>query len=277
MQPDETFVVIDDEKEIRTLVELALARTGRTVIGFDDGDDALRFLSSGVPVDLVVSDIAMEGYDGHRLLRHLRSDPATASTPVLFVVEGDDVRAAIGGLSDRGVSVVHKPFDIDGLRRAAESAVLHRPREAPLRDRVTGLLTRADFDQFVENAIEDRARSGAPCAVIFGVVAFESSDAPDRDEAFRRVADIVHNQLRGSDVACRAAESAFATLHRACDHAGAAIVAQRIVAAVGHDRGCASVSVRVGVASVSGADGDAEAASLMRSAESAASTGEPIP
>src|SRR5690348_48235 len=103
MERRETVVIVDDDREIRTLMELALSKPGRTLVGFGDGQAALDFLASADAVDLVVSDVLMEGFDGHRLLRHLRANARTAATPVIFVTAAEAALERIGGLGERSV------------------------------------------------------------------------------------------------------------------------------------------------------------------------------
>ena len=56
-------LVVDDEKNLRTLYETELAEEGHTVILASDGKEALRLLETERP-DLVVLDIRMPGLDG---------------------------------------------------------------------------------------------------------------------------------------------------------------------------------------------------------------------
>ena len=67
-------LVVDDEKNLRTLYETELAEEGHTVILASDGKEALRLLETERP-DLVVLDIRMPGLDGLETMgRMLASD-----------------------------------------------------------------------------------------------------------------------------------------------------------------------------------------------------------
>jgi DNA-binding response OmpR family regulator len=67
-------LVVDDEKNLRTLYETELAEEGHTVILASDGKEALRLLEAEKP-DLVVLDIRMPGLDGLETMgRMLASD-----------------------------------------------------------------------------------------------------------------------------------------------------------------------------------------------------------
>jgi diguanylate cyclase (GGDEF)-like protein len=268
MQRNETIVVIDDDDEIRTLVEIALARPGRTIVGFGDGDAALRFLSEAERVDLVVSDVLMEGYDGHRLLRHLRSNARTAPTPVIFVGEIDNPDERIGGMHDRGVEHVLKPFDIDALRQRVDAALLRGPVRAAVRDGVTGLPLREQFQADLDDALRAAAGGSSPLAVCAVAVLDGAPPAVDRDERLVRIAKIVSAQLRATDAAAFMGDGRFAMLHRACDAAGAVLIASRILAAVAADPLCVRAGIAVGIAAAS-APVAADAATFLRTADEA--------
>ena len=57
------ILIVDDEKNLRTLYDTELAEAGYKVILASDGNEALRLLESEKP-DLVVLDIRMPGPDG---------------------------------------------------------------------------------------------------------------------------------------------------------------------------------------------------------------------
>ncbi len=262
----QTIVVINDEREVRTLIELALARAGRSIVAFGDGQQAIDFLGgSESAVDLVVSDVAMEGFDAHRLLRHLRASQATAVTPVIFLTphDVDDERepADIEGLVER----LATPFEVAALRERAD-ALLARPRQAAtMRDPETGFHTRERFEAVLAAALED-APPDTSVAVSVALI-----DGDDRDGTIARVARVVSSHLRAGDSAGRLTQHSFATLHPRCGAQGAAAIATRILEAVKTDAGCARITLSLGVA-VAGEPRTADPGDLIEAARSAAGT-----
>ena len=79
-----TVLVCDDEPVLRMLVRAALERGSYTVVEACDGDEALERTRSEQP-DLSLLDMMRPGRSGAEVLRELRSDPATAATPVIML------------------------------------------------------------------------------------------------------------------------------------------------------------------------------------------------
>ena len=108
-------LVVDDAADIRLLAELVLSMAGFTVDAASSGSEALRLLAAGDLPDIVVLDVQMPDLDGWETLSRLRSDPRTASLPVvLCTVKGlpeDTLRGWTLGCD----GYLGKPFDITGL------------------------------------------------------------------------------------------------------------------------------------------------------------------
>ena len=78
------ILVVDDEANIRRLVEIHLRHAGHRVTTACDGNDALAKLRAERP-DLILSDVIMPHMDGFELLRRLKADPEMASIPVVLL------------------------------------------------------------------------------------------------------------------------------------------------------------------------------------------------
>lgn len=110
MKP-ERILVVDDERDIRTVVGMALTMVGGFVVEECAlGEDAVRQATAFGP-DLILLDVMMPGLDGPSTLRQLRQSPRTADTPVIFmtakIMPGEvEHYREIGA-----VGVIAKPFD----------------------------------------------------------------------------------------------------------------------------------------------------------------------
>ncbi len=79
-----SVVVVDDDRDVRHLMEYVLTEAGHSVVTFSNGADALAHLRRAAIVpDLVVSDLVMPGVGGAELERQVAADGRRV--PFLFV------------------------------------------------------------------------------------------------------------------------------------------------------------------------------------------------
>ena len=76
-------LVIDDDEPARYLAAHILRSLGFRVVEANDGTSGLRYAREQPP-DVIVLDLRMPGLDGFAVLEELRSEPATAETPVVI-------------------------------------------------------------------------------------------------------------------------------------------------------------------------------------------------
>lgn len=109
--PLRRVLVVDDDDDIRLLLEELLRGAGYGVHTAKDGRDALRTFHAN-PTDLVVLDLSMPELDGFETLERLRD---LSDVPVILLTarggEIDKVRGFRGGADD----YVVKPVDLDEL------------------------------------------------------------------------------------------------------------------------------------------------------------------
>ena len=106
-----TVLYVDDEPDIREIVELALGLVdGLDVRVCESGERALQLLPDITP-DLVLLDVMMPGTDGPTTLQRMRADPRFAGIPVVFVT-AKAMPAEVARFRDLGAAaVIAKPFD----------------------------------------------------------------------------------------------------------------------------------------------------------------------
>jgi len=104
-------LIIDDDADIRLIAGMSLARVGgMEVIEADGGLEGARKAREEHP-DVILLDMMMPTMDGTETLAVLRAQPATATTPVIFLTAkaaGAEVER-ITALGAAGVLI--KPFD----------------------------------------------------------------------------------------------------------------------------------------------------------------------
>jgi CheY-like chemotaxis protein len=79
-----TVLLIDDSRFLRKANELALSRSGYSVLAAGDGEEGLLLACEKVP-DLIVLDMMLPKMPGLQLLHQLKSDPRTAAIPVIVL------------------------------------------------------------------------------------------------------------------------------------------------------------------------------------------------
>jgi two-component system OmpR family response regulator len=115
-------LVVDDEPNIRELVQVALKFHGCSVTTAASGKDALRQAETGQP-DLIVLDVMLPDMDGFEVCRRLRS--GGNEVPVIFLTARDTSSDTVTGLALGGDDYVTKPFSVEALV-ARVRAVLRR-------------------------------------------------------------------------------------------------------------------------------------------------------
>jgi two-component system OmpR family response regulator len=118
----ERLLLVDDEDNLRSMLEAALRYEGFDVHAASSGRDALAVLEEQPP-DMIVLDVMMPDLDGFEVCRRLRNDGVR--TPVLFLTARDATDDKVRGLTLGGDDYLVKPFSLDELV-ARITAVLRR-------------------------------------------------------------------------------------------------------------------------------------------------------
>jgi two-component system response regulator MprA len=115
--------IIDDEANIRELLEIGLSVAGFEVRSAGDGAAGLLLVRDFVP-DCVVLDVMMPRIDGIALLPMLRR---LTEVPILMLTARGDVRDRVEGLDAGADDYLPKPFEMSELVARIKSA-MRRPQ-----------------------------------------------------------------------------------------------------------------------------------------------------
>lgn len=110
MQPKLIYIVEDDEN-IRSMVQYALTGNGYRAVGFEDGQAFFQRMEQELP-NLILLDIMLPGEDGLSILRRLRGQDATALIPVLMLTAKAEEMDKVRGLDLGADDYMGKPFGI---------------------------------------------------------------------------------------------------------------------------------------------------------------------
>ena len=118
---EKTILIVDDEENIRGLIEMAGKHEGFKVISACDGEDANAKIASHTP-DLIVADLMMPKQGGYEFLRGLHSS-GHGRIPV-FVITGSSLDSSTVAMIRQERNVVE--FFAKPLRLAPFLALLHQ-------------------------------------------------------------------------------------------------------------------------------------------------------
>ena len=143
---DETILVVEDDDEVREVAIAMLTELGYRVVKARDAASALVVLDSGIPIDLIFTDVMMPGtLRSPELAR--KAKERLPNVAVLFTSGYTQNAIVHGGRLDPGVELLAKPYTRDALARkvrhvlanqAQRRAGVRVPQRPPKRDVLKG-------------------------------------------------------------------------------------------------------------------------------------------
>jgi two-component system alkaline phosphatase synthesis response regulator PhoP len=121
------ILVVDDEKDIRDLLDFNLAKNNYGVRSVGTGEDALAAIKNEIP-DVVLLDLMLPGMDGLEVCKQLRGEAATKELPIIMISAKGEEADVVVGLELGADDYVTKPFSPRVLL-ARIRAVLRRREE----------------------------------------------------------------------------------------------------------------------------------------------------
>jgi two-component system cell cycle response regulator len=235
-------LVVDDDPDKLSLLEVALTMAGYEVRTAHDGEEGLAAIASFDP-DLVVSDVMMPRMNGYELARKIRENPQTKFIPIIlqtaagFKAEGQRLGSEVGALG-----YFTDPTDLDLLLSRARTlldfkAHLDTCEEAAFTDHLTGLANRRRFERQLEREVARTSRYGhAFCLLLLDIDGFkqvnDNHGHEAGDEALKSLAKVLQEGTRGIDLAARIGGEEFAILLTETGLEGAMDVAERLRVAI---------------------------------------------
>lgn len=120
------IIVIDDEPNIRKILDALLTREGYEVFSFAGFKDALGTLNTE-DVSVVITDLSMPEHSGLDVLKYCKE--YSPDLPVILITAFGTIEAAVTALKNGAFDFVLKPFDQGDLSRILQKAIQTRKRK----------------------------------------------------------------------------------------------------------------------------------------------------
>jgi CheY-like chemotaxis protein len=117
-----SILVVDDELDVREVIEISLSRYGYEVEAVGDGQSALTRMRER-RFDLVLLDVMMPAMNGIDVCRLAKADPTIADIPIVFLTAKGGGDALAEGLEAGALMYLQKPFTTEKLLRLLEAAL----------------------------------------------------------------------------------------------------------------------------------------------------------
>jgi DNA-binding NtrC family response regulator len=162
--------VVDDDLQMRNVLERTLVRAGHKVVTCESAEESLRSLSDEQQrIDVVISDMRMPEMDGLQLLERLRGD--WPDVPAIMLTADDSAQVAVRALRGGAYDYLTKPIESpDQLLLTVARAISHGrllartkqlQRQLDLGDRWSGVVGNAPAMRDVFRLVESVAPTDA--------------------------------------------------------------------------------------------------------------------
>ena len=112
--------IIEDDENIRNLVQVALNGSGYETAAFETAEEALGAFKVKAP-QLAIFDLMLPGMDGLEAIRKIRANDAWKKLPVLVLTAKDKEYDKVAGLDGGADDYMTKPFSVSELLARVEA------------------------------------------------------------------------------------------------------------------------------------------------------------
>lgn len=274
------ILLVEDDAVLASALGDALASEGYLVEHVGDGRVGVECALSNRP-DLILLDVNLPSLDGFAAAAQLRDSPITRDVPIIFLSARRDLSAQVRVLHLENVDFIPKPFREDDLLARIEQSLVgaharQRLQHRAAMDDLTGLGNLSMFRARLEEEHKRVSRYGTPLSL--AMIDVDKLKAINDQlghvagsDVLRAIGDVLRRHARTTDLAVRYGGDEFVVLLPQTTLAEASVFAERVRSEVARRavRGLYP-TVSIGVAFLSGPDGDETDAELLQRADAAA-------
>ena len=111
-------LIVDDERDIREILQEALEFTGHRVYTAGDGAEALRVLGEIERPSVILLDLMMPIMDGAKFHKHQKQDPRFNDIPVVIISADCHLKRKSDEMGVNGF--IQKPIELSELLKVTE-------------------------------------------------------------------------------------------------------------------------------------------------------------
>lgn len=159
-QKNYTALIVDDEPDIRELLDITLSRMNIKTVSAENISQAKDLLQQQ-NFDLCLTDMRLPDGNGIDLIKYIQGE--FSSLPVAMITAHGNMEYAIEALKSGAFDFVSKPVDLNNLRNLVNTALkLAEDKNETVLDEQKGLLGKSDSIKETRKKIQKLSRSQAP-------------------------------------------------------------------------------------------------------------------
>ncbi|HEX14155.1 MAG: diguanylate cyclase [Desulfurella sp.] len=233
-----SVLVIEDSTIQNETICQQLRLKNMQPISANNAVEAMRYLLSGIDIDVILMDIFLPQYTGYDLISILKSDERFSFIPIvgLTAFKEKDILSEILNLG--ADDFIYKPYNINEFFSRVRaniriSKLIKKLKETSEKDYLTGIYNRRTFFHFLENLTALSVRENKPLSfVILDIDYFKKiNDTYGHDIGdfvLKKLAEIVLKMTRRADVFGRYGGEEFCLALPNTDLYGACLLANKI-------------------------------------------------
>jgi two-component system phosphate regulon response regulator PhoB len=124
---EKTILLVEDEPDIRMLLEFSLQKQQAHVFTAATGEEGLSYLRTSLP-DLILLDWMLPGLDGLAFCTHVRRQQDLQNIPIIMLTAKGEEDDIVQGLEVGATDYVTKPYSTKVLMARIQAALVNQDR-----------------------------------------------------------------------------------------------------------------------------------------------------